>query len=274
MARPLWKELRRARSERPPGTPPTVPPPPKARFGIAIFSGLVAVAALALYNAEGGSLTRRASMEKHIWAASMAGVFLVFGSIAVRSVATQIGRLVHVGGGPTAGAAIRLIFTIAGTVVVAVVTIGILGVQATRLLAAAGVTGVIIGLAAQQSLGNVFAGVVLMVARPFSVGQRIRIRSGTLGGIFDAEVHGMGLTYVDLVTEDGPLKIPNLGMLAAGVGPAPEPKAGAGEEEPGPEHRQLHLPQEVIRQVREERVTNGGTPPDGAPLQPEGGGGT
>ena len=62
-----------------------------------------------------------------------------------------------------------------------------------------------------------------MVARPFSVGQRIRIRSGAFGGIFDAEVRGMGLTHVELMTDDGPLKLPNLGMLAAAVGPAPEP---------------------------------------------------
>jgi small-conductance mechanosensitive channel len=223
---PLWRDLRGSRRRRLLVPVTTVPPPPRPRYGIAIASSVIAIAALTIFNLEGGSLTKGATTAQHIWAGSMAGTFLVFGSLAVRRLATQLGRLVHVGGGPTAGSAIRLIFTIAGLILVVVVTIGMLGVQATRLLAAAGITGVILGLAAQQSLGNVFAGIVLMVARPFNVGERIRIRSGSFGGIFDAEVQAMGLTYVDLVTDEGPLKIPNLGMLAAGVGPAPEPSEG------------------------------------------------
>ena len=39
----------------------------------------------------------------------------------------------------------------------------------------------------------------------------------------------MGLTYVDLLTDDGPLKMPNLGMLASAVGPAPAPAKPADE---------------------------------------------
>jgi hypothetical protein len=210
---------------RPLSTFTTVPLPPKPRFGLAALSTLIAIAALVVERIGSGaapnSLTHK--LPSHVWAGSMAGVFLIFGSIAVRRVATQVGRLVHVGGGPTAGAALRLILTIVGLIFVIIITIGLLGVNPTQLLAAAGITGVILGLAAQQSLGNVFAGIVLMVARPFSVGQRIRIRSGAFGGIFDAEVRGMGLTYVELMTDDGPLKLPNLGMLAAAVGPAPEP---------------------------------------------------
>ncbi len=226
MARPLWKDLRAAREQRSLAALPTlskVPLPPRPRWKIALLSAAIAIAAIVLEHVKHGDLSSSAHLNARLWALGTSAAFLIFGSIAVRRFATQLARLVHIGAGPTAANAIRLIFTIAGLLVVVLVTIALLGVDATKLLAAAGITGVIFGLAAQQSLGNVFAGIVLMVARPFSIGQRIRIRSGSFGGIFDAEVRAMGLTYVELMTDDGLLKVPNLGILAAAVGPAPEP---------------------------------------------------
>jgi small-conductance mechanosensitive channel len=95
--------------------------------------------------------------------------------------------------------------------------LAVLEVSIEHLLVGAGLAGVILGIAAQQSLGNVFAGLVLILARPFNVGDQIRIRSGALGGIFDASVREMSLTYVTLSTEDGRLKIPNSAMLASGI---------------------------------------------------------
>jgi hypothetical protein len=80
---------------------------------------------------------------------------------------------------------------------------------------------VIIGIAAQQALGNVFAGVVLLLARPFNVGDAIRLRAGSLSGELNGVVSGMGMTYVTLETSDGPLSIPNSGVLAAVIGPLP-----------------------------------------------------
>jgi hypothetical protein len=291
MAPPLWKDLREARQQRslaPIATFTAVPLPPKPRFGLAGASTLIAIAALVVVHVHHGSVYSH-TFDGRVWAWSMSGVFLIFGSIAVRRVATQLGRLVHVGGGPTAGAALRLILTLGGLLVVIIVTIGLLGVNPTQLLAAAGITGVIFGLAAQQSLGNVFAGIVLMVARPFTVGQRIRIRSGSFGGIFDAEVRGMGLTYVDLLTDDGPLKMPNLGMLASAVGPAPAPAkrpprvtAPQGSRR---QHRELTVrkPRDSILRTRKRRArsndhpSHGSTEPDqshsnkatGTPKNPE-----
>ena len=280
MARPLWKDLRAARQQRslsPLGTLAKIPLPPRPHWKLAVVSALIAIAALALHQAEGVSLLvkGRGDFAPHVWTAGTSGVFLVFGSIAVRRFATQIGRLVHVGAGPTAANAISLVATITGLLVVVITTIILLGVSPTKLLAAAGITGVILGLAAQQSLGNVFAGIVLMVARPFSVGQRIRIRSGSFGGIFDGEVQGMGLTYVELLTDDGPLRVPNLGMLAAAVGPAPQappdpaatslyvnrslPKRPPRSASPHAARRPyrepvVRRPREIIRRMRERRA--------------------
>ena len=80
---------------------------------------------------------------------------------------------------------------------------------------------VVLGIAAQQSLGNVFAGLVLLFARPFGIGDHVRVRSGALGGIFEGWVTEMSLTYVSLEVEGAVFKIPNSAMLAAGVSRLP-----------------------------------------------------
>ena len=120
---------------------------------------------------------------------------------------------------PAAGAAVRLVTTGVGYVIIICAELGLLDVSIDHLLVGAGLAGVILGIAAQQSLSNVFASMVLLLAKPFSVGERIRIRSGALGGIFDATVLGVSLTYVTVHTDDGILKIPNSVMLATAAGP-------------------------------------------------------
>jgi small-conductance mechanosensitive channel len=61
------------------------------------------------------------------------------------------------------------------------------------------------------------------------VGNRVRVRSGALGGEFYGTVTSMSLTYVSVLTDEGMLKVPNSSMLAAAVGPwdrAAHPRSG------------------------------------------------
>src|SRR5674476_1088771 len=64
-----------------------------------------------------------------------------------------------------------------------------------NLLVGGAVTGMILGIVAQQSLSNVCAGLVLLFARPYIPGERVRIRSGALGGTLDGTVTSVGLLY-------------------------------------------------------------------------------
>ena len=147
-----------------------------------------------------------------------AAVVLMFSGIyAVRYIARAFGRSIIRRSSLSAGATARLVIDGAGVVILIFGLFGVLGVSLQHLLIGAGVTGVIVGIAAQQSLANVFAAVVLLFARPFVVGERVRIRSGVLG-VLDVEVLGAGLTYVTVRTEDGVLKIPNSVMLSSGIG--------------------------------------------------------
>jgi small conductance mechanosensitive channel len=94
----------------------------------------------------------------------------------------------------------------------------------TRSLAVGGAfTAVIIGLAAQNTLGNVIAGVLLLTARPFRVGDRVRFQAGGLAGQIEGVVMSLGLLYVTLARGEDTILIPNNVAMAAAVVPLREP---------------------------------------------------
>jgi small-conductance mechanosensitive channel len=101
--------------------------------------------------------------------------------------------------------------------------LALVAVPVEQLLVSGAITGVILGIAAQQSLSNVFAGLTLLFSRPFAVGEYITLRNGGLGGQFDGEVAAIGLTFTTLHTEEGPINLPNSAVLAAATGPRPRP---------------------------------------------------
>jgi small-conductance mechanosensitive channel len=152
-----------------------------------------------------------------------ATLFAVVAVIAVRSAANEVGRVAALRAGPGTASNLRLGLTVAGYVVVAAATLGLLQVPIQKLLLSGAITGVVIGIAAQQALANLFAGLVLLTSRPFEVGQWIVLRSGALGGEYAGEVIGIGLTYTELLTEDGRFSLPNGGVLAAATGPRQRP---------------------------------------------------
>jgi small conductance mechanosensitive channel len=121
----------------------------------------------------------------------------------------------------TVGFLIRLL-----TVILAlVVAFRVAGVE-TRTLALGGAfTAVIFGLAAQQTLGNVIAGTVLLSARPFRVGDVVRLQGGPLAGQLEGTVSSLGLLYTTLAKGDDSVMVPNSVVLNAAVAPLREPAA-------------------------------------------------
>jgi small-conductance mechanosensitive channel len=186
---------------------------------VGICALIVAIAAL-VGGSEFGSFHGSGSNSKLAgWIAAV--VLLVSGVVATRYIARGLGNMAPLRSAPAAGSAVRLLATGIGYVIVVFAVFAVLGVSIQRLLNGAGLIGIVVGIAAQQSLGNIFASLVLLFARPFVVGDRIRIRSGALGGVFEASVLEIGLTYVTVRLDDGEMKIPNSAMLGAGVGRLP-----------------------------------------------------
>ncbi len=154
--------------------------------------------------------------------AAAALVLVVSGVYAVRHLGRATGRSIARRASLAAGATVRLVVNGVSIVLLIFGLFGVLGVSLQHLLIGAGLTGIIVGIAAQQSLANVFAAIVLLFARPFVVGEQIRIRSSVLG-VLDVTVLGAGLTYVTVRTDDGVLKVPNSVMLASGIGRPHDP---------------------------------------------------
>jgi small-conductance mechanosensitive channel len=150
-------------------------------------------------------------------------LLLVIGWTLARTIGRAAGptffRRMDPGTAGTVGFVTRLV-TIAVTILLA---LGVAGVSAGSLIAGGAFTAVVLGLAAQQTLGNLFAGMVLITARPFRVGERIRLQAGALGGVLEGVVSSLGLLYTTLARGDDRIMIPNTGVLAAVVVPVREP---------------------------------------------------
>jgi small-conductance mechanosensitive channel len=192
-------------------------------WAVGAVAGAIALAALVVGSEFGQMHTAHLHPKLVAWIS--AGVLLVAGVIATARISAALSKLVARRSIPSAGGAVRVLSAGVGYLFVAFAVLAVLEVSIEHLLVGAGLAGVVLGIAAQQSLGNVFAGLVLLLARPFGVGDHVRIRAGALGGIFEAWVVDMSLTYVTLRTDDGPLKVPNSAMLAAGVGQLPPSSA-------------------------------------------------
>jgi small conductance mechanosensitive channel len=99
------------------------------------------------------------------------------------------------------------------------------GLQPSTLAVGGAFTAVILGLAAQQTIGNLIAGTVLLSARPFRVGDRVRLQAGALAGMTEGVVSSLGLLYTTLAQGEDRIMVPNSVVLSAAVIPVREPAA-------------------------------------------------
>jgi len=119
----------------------------------------------------------------------------------------------------TVGFLIRLFFA----VVASLAALRVAGLTNANLVPAAAATAVILGLAAQQTLGNLFAGVVLLSARPFVVGDRVRLQGGDLAGEMEGTVSSLGLLHTVFSNGEDSILIPNRAVLNVAIVPLREP---------------------------------------------------
>jgi small-conductance mechanosensitive channel len=83
------------------------------------------------------------------------------------------------------------------TLILVIVVAKHFGQDVTSLIAALGVGSLAIGLAAQQTLGNMIAGFVLLVDRPFRPGDHIKLASGEAGEVMDIGVRSTRIVLAD-----------------------------------------------------------------------------
>ena len=142
-------------------------------------------------------------------------------SIATYGLAGKSRDLLEPKAGTSHSAVVRYAILLLGAFTTLVITLVLFGVPVSQLLVGGALATVFVSIAAQQALGNVFAGLVLVFARPFKVGDAIRLRAGALGGTLDGIVTDIGITYVRFDTGGSVMSIPNSQVLNAVVGPIP-----------------------------------------------------
>jgi len=92
----------------------------------------------------------------------------------------------------------------------AVIALDILGINVMPFIAGAGVAGVAIGFAAKDTLSNLIAGVLLIVDRPFEIGDRIEVWDAPCGSATWGDVIDIGLRATKIRTTDNiVIVIPN-----------------------------------------------------------------
>ena len=193
----------------------------KPDFRKAVGFGSVVVAAVIVGKIYGGIYHESIARRLTAWGCAL--VALVVGVIATRAAGDELRRISEPRAGVSTASSLRVGALLIGYVVVVFCVLDLLDVPLGQLLVGGAVTGIILGIAAQQALSNLFAGLVLLFARPYVPGARIRVYSGTFGGPHDGVVTSVGLLYTSLQTDDGLLiNMPNSGLLASAVGPAPE----------------------------------------------------
>ena len=124
---------------------------------------------------------------------------------------------------PATAGTVGFLIRLTTMVLIVLAALHVAGAAPQTLLAGSAFTAVVFGLAAQQTLGNVIAGTVLLSARPFRVGEKVKFKAGAVGGEIEGIVSSLGLLYTTLASGEDSIMIPNSVVLAAAVIPIREP---------------------------------------------------
>jgi small-conductance mechanosensitive channel len=197
---------------------------------------LVVALAVAILDRGHGNI-RSPHLTQKLIALGGAAAFLVLALAATLTFANQIRQLIQPRLSAAHAGVLRLFIVLGGGLASLLATLGLLSIPIGQLILGGALTGVVFGIAGQQTLANLFAGIVLLAAHPFHVGERVRLRSGALGGLIEGAVVEIGLAYLRIDTAEGLLAIPNSQALSAVVGPpVAGTGAGPGTSPPDPEH--------------------------------------
>lgn len=144
-------------------------------------------------------------------------VLLMLGWAIARDVGRAFGPALFRRMEPAAAGSVGFVIRLVTIVVALVFALRVAGVNPRTLALGGAFTAVIVGLAAQQTLGNVIAGTVLLSARPFRVGDRVRLQGGQVAGQLEGTIASLGLLYTTFATEEGATMVPNSVVLSVAV---------------------------------------------------------
>lgn len=197
--------------------------------GVRLLPSIVVAIAGAILASSFGSVGRGDLNERLL---SLLGVvvFTCFAVIVLLSVTKTLRHVLadtRLSTGHTA--VVQFVVRIVGYVVIFLEALNLLGVSVGSLIVGGAALGIILGVAAQQALSNIFAIFVLMVARPFAAGDRVTINAGGFGRAYSGQLKEVGLTHTRLKEEDGTIVLlPNSALLQwAAISPQKSNRGGS-----------------------------------------------
>lgn len=105
-----------------------------------------------------------------------------------------------------------------GYIVVLLIALNTFNINVQSLLVGGALTGVILGIAAQSTLSNLFAGLLLLTLRPFTVGQKISFRSSFFSSVeYTGVVIDMNWYYTVIKDQGREVKLPNAAVIVSAV---------------------------------------------------------
>jgi small conductance mechanosensitive channel len=152
-------------------------------------------------------------------------VLMVLGWAIARDVGRGLGPPLFRRLDPATAGTVGFLIRLLAIGIALLVALRVAGIEAKELALGGAFTAVIFGLAGQQTLGNLIAGMVLLSARPFRVGERVRLQGGPLAGQIEGTVSSLGLLYTTFATGEDSIMVPNSVVLNVAVLPLREPEA-------------------------------------------------
>jgi small conductance mechanosensitive channel len=163
--------------------------------------------------------------------------FVILGWALVRDLGRAAGPLLYKRLSPPTAGIVDFVIRLTALAIVVLVALYAAALPPQTLVVGGAVAAAILGLAAQQTLGNLVAGLVILSARPFSLGDRIRLRGGNIGD--EGTVSSLGLLYTTLIPSrqgigmpqtvmaqgDGHIMVPNNLVIGSAVVPGGQPAA-------------------------------------------------
>src|SRR3954468_6647570 len=150
---------------------------------------------------------------------ALVGLGAWFARDAGRAMGPALAKRVDVGTAGTIGFLLRLVLLVAALLV----ALRMAGLTPRTLAVGGAVTAIVLGLAAQSTIGNLFAGLLLLSVQPFRVGDRVRLQAGQLAGQLEGTVTQLGLLYVTLAQGEDVILVPNNTVVSAAIVPLRQP---------------------------------------------------
>jgi len=185
-----------------------------------------AVAVFALWSIIRFLLMTVLSMSAEIVRLMDVALIFVMGVVIITLLSKLIARYVTSYVGPTQSNAIRLLFQLAGFSIILLIVSPMAGINLVGALVGVGFLGIVVGLAAQAVLGNIFSGLMLVSSRPFHVGDRIALITWQYGKFPPSLSHGwlepsytgyvkeITLMYTKILTESNAVvTVPNATVM-------------------------------------------------------------